>query len=956
MNRDEDLHMERDETHELLCALVLGELGAEDRVRIEAALAESEELQAERARIEATIGLVRGAYSGSEGLSPGAVSELEERAGAAPRAMWTAGGLRAAAAVVLILCGAVIALRALDGVRERGANEARLARNQAPAAGSLESYSVSAPMAESEAREGRSAPRPSAASSSSTVPRGGPAPVDGGDLGGTTPSSAGATYRGPSDTVPSTDQAPATAPAQRGAAQRAAGVVLDRPSEAPTSPPAERAAPEATRRSLMSSQSPDLRAGRERFFAAPSTPVGGDGGGAAPDDYLHKVSGVEGNGAVTGAGEFLLDGVSAGEKLTARNRFAPASPAPPAPPGAAGPAGPSTSGPSGAPPAPTAGLVARGAAKLRAPAAGRVLERLGEPLAREGDHAGPARKRLSLGLESSASDPARVDQLLGSCRRRPGERPGAMFFRFWGDNPFELTALDAQSTFGVDVDTASYALARRMLNEGLLPTREQVRTEEFLNYFKPDVLSPEEGVFSIHTDLAASRFAVGIAPRSGRVEQPHQLRVVVRGREVSRTERKPLALTFVVDTSGSMKKDRRLELVKHALRQLVGQLDGRDAIALVAFSNEARLVLPMTSAANRGVIEAAVFGLHPDGGTNADAGIRLGFELAVNELTLEANNRVVFLSDGVANIGETDQGRIAEAVGAHREKGIYLNTVGVGLGNHNDVFLEQLADRGDGICNYVDSPEEVQRALVDNFTGAFEPIARDVKVQVEFDPRFVHRWRLLGYENRAIADVDFRNDSVDAGEVGAGHQIVALYELDLNDVPAAADPPLATVRLRWKRPSGPERDPLEDSATEIETNVNWSSRTTFEGASAGFRRSVCVAQFAEILRRSYHARNDSLDELISVAATLERELADPDHLEFLSLMVRTRALIRQAPYHTPGVLERSIDGLRRNRILDCEYSELSTIVDDGVIAELERQNRELSDRIRELMRQEAGGR
>ncbi|HVS09362.1 MAG TPA: von Willebrand factor type A domain-containing protein, partial [Planctomycetota bacterium] len=380
-----------------------------------------------------------------------------------------------------------------------------------------------------------------------------------------------------------------------------------------------------------------------------------------------------------------------------------------------------------------------------------------------------------------------IELLLADCRRRPSEHPRDMFYRWWGDNPFEYARTDALSTFAVDVDTASYTLARRYLVDGHLPTKQQIRTEEFVNYFKGDVPAPSEETFAVATELAPTPFN-----RSG---DAWTLRVVLRGREVSRQERQPLALTFVVDVSGSMSQQNRLELVKHAMRLLVGEMDARDSLSIVAFSNESRLVLPMTSARNRGLIESAIHPLAPQGGTNVQAGLRMGYEAALAGLDPEAHNRVVFLSDGVGNIGETDATALSREVESARKRGVWLNTVGVGMGNHNDAFLEQLADKGNGLCNYVDDEREARRALVENFTGAFEPIAKDVKIQVEFDPRQVERYRLLGYENRAIADADFRNDAVDAGEVGAGHQVVALYEVVRT---GDGDGPLATVRVRWK--------------------------------------------------------------------------------------------------------------------------------------------------------------
>ena len=533
-------------------------------------------------------------------------------------------------------------------------------------------------------------------------------------------------------------------------------------------------------------------------------------------------------------------------------------------------------------------------------------------------------------------------RIFTGCFPRPNERPRDMFFRFWGDNPFEHAALDRQSTFSVDVDTASYALARRYLKEGHLPTKAQVRTEEFVNYFAADVPAPREGTFAIDTDLAPSRFS-GDAERS-------MLRVVVRGREVARAERKPLALTFVIDVSGSMREQNRLEMVKHTLRLLLAQLDANDSIAVVAFSDTARLVLPMTSAGNRGLIESALFPLQPGGGTHSHSGLTMGYEAALAGLNPNATNRVVFLSDGVANIGVTDPNQITNEVQRIREKGIYLNTVGVGMNNHNDVLLEQLADKGDGMCSYVDSPEEARRVMVDGFTGAFEPIARDVKIQVEFDPAHVARYRLLGYENRAIADADFRNDKVDAGEVGAGHQVTALYEIERTGA-SQADTPLAVVRLRWKAPrqAGRSADAETERSTEIEARVLAGQAKTFEGAGPGYRRAVIVAQFAEILRRSRHARGESLDDLIAEATRLEREAPDADFSELVRLMQQSKALILAS---TPACDElcEAVDLVRHNQLLRAEHQLLAQVQDAALLAELERQNRELEARIRELLR------
>ena len=410
-------------------------------------------------------------------------------------------------------------------------------------------------------------------------------------------------------------------------------------------------------------------------------------------------------------------------------------------------------------------------------------------------------------------------------------------------------------------------------------------------------------------------------------------------------DRQPQRLVFVVDTSGSMKKENRLELVKHALRLLVHQLDARDSIALVTFATDAKLVLPMTSATDKATIETAIHALAADGNTNAEAGLKIGYAHLSDRFDGESVHRVVLLSDGVANVGNTDHARITAEVAAHREKGIYLNTVGVGLGNHNDVLLEQLADHGDGICSYVDSAEEAKRALVDRFVGAFEPVARDVKIQVEFDPSRVKRYRLLGYENRAVADADFRNDAVDAGEIGAGHQVCALYEIEplvASDDESAG--PLATARVRWLPPHG-----HGDEASEIEESISPADlRGSFAATTPGYRRAVLVAQFAELLRRSTHAQGDSLDRLMTDIAALDKELGDPDFTEFCGLVDRSRSLIlAQLPKSDP--LTQALDAVRKNAILKAELEALAKAEDKELLEALDKENRRLEQKLKELL-------
>ncbi len=542
-------------------------------------------------------------------------------------------------------------------------------------------------------------------------------------------------------------------------------------------------------------------------------------------------------------------------------------------------------------------------------------------------------------------------QVFDSCRRRPNESPRDMFFRFWGDNSPVLTAQDALSTFAADVDTASYTLARRYLKDGRLPTKAQVRTEEFVNYAKPDLPAPSDSTLSIHTELAPSLFG-GRAALGPDGTSRMMLRVGIRGTEVSKSARKPLSLAFAIDVSGSMEEGGRLELVKHAIRLLVGQLRPGDQVGLVAYSREARVLLPMTDVKNHALIESALYPLVPNGGTNAEAGLKMAYELASTSLDVSTHTRVILLSDGVANIGQTDQNRINADVRTHRDAGIYLNTIGVGMNNHNDVFLEQLANKGDGICDYVDDQAAAKRAIVERFTGALVPIASDVKIQVEFDPSIVAQYRLLGYENRAVADADFRNDQVDAGEIGAGHQVVALYELDM--AAGAAEGEIATIRLRWKAPKVAMQHPLEVEVTETSAVVNLASAASgFDASSVGYRRAVLTAQLAEFLRRSSHAREDSFAVLDDQCSKLAREVGDEDSVELANLVKRTIALGLPLQFLDRSGVDLAVEEYQRYLHMRAQIDEMENRqLDQEQIQNLERRNIELEQKLRDVIRAE----
>jgi Ca-activated chloride channel family protein len=436
-------------------------------------------------------------------------------------------------------------------------------------------------------------------------------------------------------------------------------------------------------------------------------------------------------------------------------------------------------------------------------------------------------------------------------------------------NPYTSTDADKLSTFALDVDTASYSAARNYLEDGALPPPDLLRVEEFVNYFDYDYAPPADEDFAIH--LAAS--PAPFADPAVRI-----VRVGIQGRTIEVADRKPALLTFVIDVSGSMQQPDRLPLAKEALRLLVDQLREDDQVAIVVYGSEARTVLEHTGMAERERILAAIDGLTEEGSTNAEAGLRLGYQLAGRHLERDAINRVILLSDGVANVGETGPDGILAAIRDYAAQGIYLTTIGFGMGDYNDLLMEQLANDGDGTYAYVDTLNEARRVFVENLTGTLQVIARDAKVQVEFNPELVASYRLLGYENRAIADEDFRNDEVDAGEIGAGHSVTALYEIVPTDVTQGD---MLTVQLRWENPDSGE---VQEIAVPLAAG---SVGGDFATMDPQYRLAVSVAGFAEILRGSPYAANDSLAAIEQQAAELAEALAnDAEVQEFYRLVQR----------------------------------------------------------------------
>ena len=491
--------------------------------------------------------------------------------------------------------------------------------------------------------------------------------------------------------------------------------------------------------------------------------------------------------------------------------------------------------------------------------------------------------------EQSSGQPGSVT---GGTTPPNGEKFELMYFEHAGVNPFVATEDDALSTFAVDVDNASYTLTRNYLGRGELPPKDAIRVEEFVNFFAAGYPEQRKDVFQIHTDGTPSRFGAGY----------QLLRVGLQGKSVKTDKRKPANLVFVIDVSGSMDRETRLGLVKRALHILLDELEEGDKVGLVVYGSRGEIKLDLTDVEDRETLESAIDALHPGGSTNAAEGLALGYELARKHYEARKINRLILCSDGVANMGTTRAEEILTQVRKQSDAGITLSSIGFGMGNYNDVLLEKMGDKGDGNYYYVDRIEEAERVFKENLTGLLQTIARQVKIQVEFDPAAVQRWRLLGYENRDVADRDFRNDDVDAGEVGAAHQVTALYEIKLKDqvvregirqVGEAEDFKLGTVNLRHEAPAHDTAHAGE--VTEINQDFHLSDLSgSFATGPARLRLQAVAAEFAEILRGSFWAKESRLRDLIPVADAVAAELpGDKDAVE-LAHLIRVAANLEEA--------------------------------------------------------------
>jgi len=418
---------------------------------------------------------------------------------------------------------------------------------------------------------------------------------------------------------------------------------------------------------------------------------------------------------------------------------------------------------------------------------------------------------------------------------RPEPRPPTIYedntFVGAGHHPFVTVADEPTSTFGLDVDTGSVSIGRTFLAQGTLPPPDSVRTEEWVNAVGSAQEGPTDAALGVATDTAPSAFG-----------STRLVRVGVAGRDLAVADRPPANLTFVVDTSGSMDVRDRLGLVKASLGLLVLNLRDDDTISIVEYSDEAGVVLAPTPVEDASRIVAAIDDLEPSNSTNLEAGLRTGYQQATKAFRKDGLNAVILASDGVANVGLTDPDGLAGVIQDRADAGIHLVTVGYGMGNYNDDLMEQVADQGDGFYAYLDTYAQAERLFRDRLTSTLAVVADDAKAQVRFDPKLVESYRQVGYENRALSNEDFDDASVDAGEVGAGHRVTALYEVRLADGGAdlAADAELGTASVRY-------RDAASDQTVTVDRPIVLGEATEAADAPADARFQAAVAAFAEWL-------------------------------------------------------------------------------------------------------------
>ncbi|NML35724.1 DUF3520 domain-containing protein [Chitinophaga sp. G-6-1-13] len=457
------------------------------------------------------------------------------------------------------------------------------------------------------------------------------------------------------------------------------------------------------------------------------------------------------------------------------------------------------------------------------------------------------------------------------------------------ENIFHAATEQPLSTFSIDVDRASYSNVRRFLNQGVLPPQDAVRVEEMINYFDYNYKAPTgKDPVSIYTDMA-------VCPWNTR----HQLvRIALKGKAVDARELPPSNLVFLVDVSGSMDEENKLPLVKRAFAALVQQLRPQDRVAVVVYAGAAGVVLPSTSGSEKKKILEAMESLQAGGSTAGGEGIMLAYKIATENRSAKSNNRVILATDGDFNVGASSDGELQRIIEKERQQGVFLSVLGFGMGNYKDNKLELLADKGNGNYAYIDNFEEARRTFVTEFGGTLFTIAKDVKLQVEFNPAFVQSYRLVGYENRMLENEDFNNDKKDAGDMGVGHTVTALYEIISATDKAGKGvnwvdplkyqqntvvgnlPEVLTVKLRYKLP--------DEDKSQLMQQVLPYNRQQITAASEDFRMATAAAAFGQLLRNSAFKGDITYNEVLQLAASAKGEDKEGYRAEFIQLVKKAQ--------------------------------------------------------------------
>jgi Ca-activated chloride channel homolog len=478
----------------------------------------------------------------------------------------------------------------------------------------------------------------------------------------------------------------------------------------------------------------------------------------------------------------------------------------------------------------------------------------------------------------------------------PGQRNPTEFnteaYDHINENGFKKVGNDPLSTFSIDVDAASYSNVRRYLNEGTLPPAGAVRIEEMINYFRYDYQKPEGAEpFSINTELAACPW-----------NPKHYLALIgLQGKKIPVQNLPSSNFVFLIDVSGSMSDENKLPLVKASLKLLVDQLREQDKVAIVVYASAAGLVLPSTSGNNKMKINDAIEKLSSGGSTAGGQGIKLAYKIASENFLAGGNNRVILCTDGDFNVGASSDDEMERLIENERKSGVYLTVLGYGMGNYKDSKMQKLADKGNGNHAYIDGISEAKKVLVNEFGGTMFTIANDVKLQIEFNPAHVSGYRLIGYENRMLNKEDFNNDKKDAGELGSGHMVTALYEIIpagvksdfLKDVDplkyqkskkanASADEEVMTIKLRYK-------DPGNEKSKLVEKNV-LDKHVTLESTSDNFRFAAAVAQFGMMLRNSEYKQASSYKNILVLADGASGNDKEGYRKEFTTLVKKASRL------------------------------------------------------------------